>query len=215
MSAADETAGQRAISLQSAEALRYCKYYAPASVPATVTSAGWATLFTDNALDFSGVDGLTAYTATCSEGTVTLTEVQTVPAGTGVVLKGAEDSYSIPVIASSTTDKGELLGSTTEDTDYNAYAGFTLYMLSKVDGYAQFVPVTAGSIAAGKAFLKVANAGGARALSVVFAGEASGIAQVEESVQKGGGAVYNLQGQRVGKAVKGLYIVDGKKVLVK
>ena len=44
----------------------------------SITSAGWATLYTDKALDFSGVSGLTAYTATLADSKVTLTAVETI-----------------------------------------------------------------------------------------------------------------------------------------
>ena len=188
----------------------------PSSIPATVTSAGWATLYSPYALDFSGVTGLAAYTATCSESTVTLTKVNTVPAGTGVVLKGAADTYNIPVIASSTTDKGHLLGSATGATAFNAYDGYTLYMLKMVSGNAQFVPMTSGSLAAGKAYLKIAsgNSSLARSLNVVFADETTGIQTVQgEGVAADG--YFNLSGQRVSQPTKGLYIVNGKKIIVK
>ncbi|MBP5337766.1 MAG: hypothetical protein J6Z14_00460 [Prevotella sp.] len=185
-------------------------------VPATITSAGWATLYTPYALDFSGVTGLDAYTATCSESTVTLTKVNNVPANTGVVLKGAADTYNIPVIASSTTDKGHLLGSATTATAYDTYDGYTLYMLKKVGEDVQFVPVTSGNIAAGKAFLKIASGSSslARSLNVVFADEATGISAVQgEAVTTDG--YYNLSGQRISQPTKGLYIVNGKKVVIK
>ena len=141
------------------------------AVSKTITSAGWATLYTPYALDFSGVEGLTAYTATCSENTVTLKSVNNVPANTGVVLKGAANTYSILVIASSSTAQGDLKGSATDATAWNAYNGYTLYVLTSVDAGAnvQFNPVTSGSIAAGKAYLKIASgANPAREMKVVF-----------------------------------------------
>ena len=179
---------------------------------ATITSAGWATLYTPYALDFSGVAGLTAYTAVVADNKVTLTEVTDVPAGTGVVLKGAADTYNIPVAASSATAKGDLLGSATDATAYNAYADNTLYMLKKVGEKAQFVPVTAGSIAAGKAYLKIATAE-ARNLDVTFADEATGISAALMNKETMNNEVYNLKGQRVAAPMKGLYIVNGKKVI--
>lgn len=190
-------------------------YIVQTGVSATITDAGWATLYTDKALDFSGVEGLTAYTATCENSTVTLTEVQNVPANTGVVLKGAANTYNIPVIASSTTDKGHLLGSTTDATAYNAYDGYTLYMLNIVNGKAQFVPVTSDEIAAGKAFLKISsgNSSLVRSLNVVFGEDATGINAV--NAQQATKEYYNLRGQRVAAPQKGLYIVNGKKVVVK
>ena len=190
---------------------------ATTEVSATVTSAGWATLYTPYALDFSSLsESLAAYTATCSESTVTLTKVNNVPAGTGVVLKAAEGTYNIPVIASSETDKGHLLGSATETTAYNAYDGYTLYMLKMVGENAQFVPMTSGSLAAGKAYLKIAsgNSSLARSLNVVFADETTGIKSVQSSGLTVNGYYY-LSGQRVAQPTKGLYIVNGKKIIVK
>jgi hypothetical protein len=177
------------------------------SISTTITDAGWATLYTDYALDFTGT-GLEAYTATVSENTVTLTPVENVPAGTGVVLKGNADTYEIPVIGNSSTAKGALQGSTSKATT----ADGTQYVLAmNNEGNAQFAPATSGTIAAGKAYLVVA--GGASRLNVVIAGETTGIKVIEaQEAQEG---IYNLQGQRVAKAQKGLYIVNGKKAIVK
>lgn len=172
------------------------------SVLTTITAVGWSTLYTPYALDFSAVEGLTAYTATCSENVVTLTPVDNVPANTGVVLKGAAKTYSIPLTASSSTAKGHLIGSATEATAWNAYSGYTLYVLTSVDEGAnvQFNPVTSGSIAAGKAFLKVnGGASSAHALNVVFADNLTGISEA-----KSGFAA------KVGK-----FVEDGKLMILK
>ena len=189
------------------------------TVPATITSAGWATLYTDKALDFSGVSGLTAYTATCSESTVTLTPVSDVPANTGVVLKGSADTYYIPTTESSSTDKGHLLGSASAATAWDAYTGYTLYVLTQAsDGVnVEFNPVTSGEIAAGKAFLKVSSGDSSLAptLNVVFAGGTTGIDSAVKSDELSDKNYYNLAGQRVAQPTKGLYIVGGKKVVVK
>lgn len=181
-----------------------------AAVGTTVTSAGWATLYTPYALDFSDVDGLTAYTASVSENTVTLTEVTNVPANTGVVLKGAENTYSIPVIASSSTEKGDLKGSATEATACPAASG-TYYILTMNGANAEFNPATSGEIAAGKAYLHVG--GSSRSLSIVF-NDATGISSMQHECTLQN-EVYNLQGQRVKAATKGLYIVNGKKTVIK
>lgn len=180
-----------------------------------ITSAGWATLYTEYPLDFSGVAGLTAYTATYNTSTkkVELTEVDDVQANTGVVLKGAEKTYDIPVIASSETLKGELKGAATA-TAYDAYAGYDLYMLSKNGDNAQFKKVTSGSIAAGKAFLMIEQSGSAPTLDIDF-GDATAIEVVKNAETKGMGEFYNLAGQRVAQPTKGLYIVNGKKVVIK
>ncbi|MBQ9650832.1 MAG: hypothetical protein IJV13_01255, partial [Prevotella sp.] len=183
------------------------------AVPAIIT-AGWSTLYTDYALDFSGVDGLTAYTAKCDGSKVTLTKVENVPAGTGVVLKGDAKTYDIPVAASSSTAKGDLKGSTTESTYWNAFPGEYLYMLAMNDGKAQFTRVTEGEIPVGKAYLRVVQDTDAPSLYIVLGGT-TGINAVQGSEFTVNGEYYNLAGQRVAQPTKGLYIVNGKKVVVK
>ena len=182
----------------------------------TVSAAGWATLFTGDALNFSGIDGLTAYTATCNGTTVTLTEVNDVPANTGVVLKGT-GTYSIPVIASSETAKGDLKGSTTEALVYDDGAAYDYYVLAlNSNNEAQFSKLISGTVAAGKAYLQVDKGSNVRAMNVIFSGEntATGIATVD-SENEFNGAMFNLAGQRVGKDYKGIVIRNGKKFLVK
>lgn len=187
----------------------------PTSIEVNMSDAGWATLYTPYALDFTTQPGITAYTAAVADGKVTLTKVDNVPANTGVVLKGDGPSYyQINVAASSETAKGDLLGSATDATAYNAIDGYTLYMLKKVGEKAQFVPVTAGSIAAGKAYLKIAAAT-ARNLDVTFADEATGISAALMNKETMNNEVYNLKGQRVAAPMKGLYIVNGKKMVIK
>ena len=181
-----------------------------ATVDVTIGSAGWATLYTPAAVSFEG-SGLTAYTATYEGSTVTLTEVKNVPANTGVVLKGAAGNYNLPV-TTSTTAQGSLQGSIAGATFYDA--GTDRYMLALNDNNeAQFTKMGEGFITAGKAFLVVAGAG-ARSLKVVFADESTGIKSIENS-QMATDNYYNLRGQRVSAPTKGLYIINGKKVIMK
>jgi hypothetical protein len=199
------------------------KKTADATVPVSISTAGWATLYSQYALDFSTQSSnFTAYTATLDEdkGTVTLTEVSDVPANTGVVLKAASaltktENYSIDKTMSSSTPQGSLTGNASAATAHDAFDGFDLYMLTlNASGKAQFMKCTEGAIAAGKAFLKVTKTGGAREFRVVFADESTGINAVaaEQAVN---GQTYNLAGQRVAQPQKGLYIVNGKKVIIK
>ena len=186
-------------------------------IPVTIAStSGFATFYTGYALDFSGLSSeVKAYTASCDGTTVTLEKVDDIPANTGVVLKGIKKTYDVPVIASSSTAKGDLTGNTSAATAYNAFDGFDLYMLAlNGDNEAQFTKVTGGSIAAGKAFLKLSSGADARELNVVFADdEPTAIETVK--VEKANNEYFNLAGQRVAQPTKGLYIVNGKKVIVK
>ena len=187
-------------------------------VTTTAAGKGWATLYTGKGLDFSEVEGLTAYTATLSGSTVTLNAVNDIQAETGVVLKSnttdATTIYSVPVTTTSTTAKGSLTGSTTEVLTYNGEDSNSYYMLAlNSNDEAQFSKLTSGSIAAGKAYLVVAG-GGARSLNVVFTDESTGIDSINSGERKVE-SYYNLNGQRVAALQKGLYIINGKKVIVK
>ena len=187
----------------------------------TIGEKGWATTVTNSALDFS-TSGVEAYTAKVESNTVQLTKVTDVQAETGLVLKAAANTYYIPVIASSETDKGSLLYRSTESYwtwhdnggDNNKFYGLTVNSSNE----AQFVMIncSAGNeveIPAGKAFLLINSSSAARTLDVVFTDETTGINNV--SVEMNAEGVYNMNGQRVNKAQKGLYIINGKKVFVK
>ena len=189
------------------------------SVTTTAAGKGWATLYTPYPLNFSGVAGLTAYTATVDGSTVTLTPVENVPANTGVVLKSttinADVLNNIPVIASSTTPQGSLEGSATDVLAYNANDTYNYYMLKLNGSEAQFSKLTGGSIAAGKAYLKIAKTNAPAMFNVVFADDnTTGINTVQGSRFMVNG-YYDLQGRKVANPTKGLYIVNGKKVIIK
>ena len=150
-----------------------------ASATAIVTSANWATLYTDVPLDFTAAEptGLEAYTATINDGTVTLAKVESVPANTGVVLKGAANTYSIPVIASSEIARGDMLGSATAESPATTEEPIYVLKINSA-GKAQFMLSTTGALGAGKAYLPASGTNSAKALSVVFADDPTGIANV-------------------------------------
>ena len=83
------------------------------------------------------------------------------------------------------------------------------YVLAKPEGNeVGFYLAETGTIKAGKAYLE--SAAGVKAF---FFGEAeTGISDVND-VKDFSGVIYNLSGQRVNKAQKGIYIINGKKVL--
>ena len=87
----------------------------------------------------------------------------------------ANTTYSIPVIASSSTAQGSLKGSTTVAKE--ATEGSPIYILKiNGSGNAQFMRATSGSLAAGKAYLELN--GTAKSLNVMFASDPTGIANV-------------------------------------
>ena len=180
-----------------------------ATLPKTITSAGYATYCSPYALDFSSVDGLTAYIATVDESIATFSPVKSVPANTGVLLKGNADTYDIPVVGSSDTDvKTNKFVGVIEKTTVDA----GIYVLMSGDnGVGFYKTVNAFTVGANTAYLPADVAEGR-----MFIGLDNETTGINEAVVNGAQTgTYNLNGQRVAQPTKGLYIVNGKKVIIK
>ena len=205
------------------------------SLPVTTVTIGESTYTSfcyDRDLDFSGTD-VSAYTAKANgEGeSVVLTKITDgiVPAGTGVILHAdAADTYEIPV---TTTDKviadnelrGVLVRTLVAKNETRAAVEYTNYIFSKKDDVLGFYrATTAGAyLLANRAYLsttKVTADGGARYMDFAFGDEGmtTGVRNLTPaSSPKGEGSIYTLSGQKVQQPQKGLYIVNGKKVVLK
>ena len=189
----------------------------------TIGSAGMGTFCSTHPLDFSGTDDIKAYIVSAfkpSTGEVTLTRITDVPANTGIVVKGDEGNYTIPWGAGETVVANMLVG-VTENTVLNKVDGdYTNYILAKKNNKLGFYAVSDGStLSAGKAYLPLPTAQlpsvtGARQLTMVFDDETTGIQQIQSDV-KSNGDYYDLKGRRVSTPKRGLYIVNGKKVVIK
>lgn len=173
-------------------------------------------------LDFSSTVGLSAYVISgfnASEGTLTLTPVTTVQAGEGVLLKGDAGEYIIPHTTTDASYTNYLVGVPTTtsvsptDGDYtnfvlaNGTHGVNFYALSKT-----------GNISAGKAYLHLPTAdinqlNPARGFTLVT-DDATSIKQLNNEYEKDR-VFFDLQGRRVNNPSKGLYIINGKKVIIR
>lgn len=190
------------------------------AVDAEITSAGYATFSSDKAVDFSGASGVTVYAAKVNDAktAVDLIEVKSkqVPANTAVVLKGAAGTYSATAIASAATISGNQLQIAATTMDGSAG---NIFVLNEVSGVVGFYKLSAsGSLLAGKGYLVVDGVGEGRAmLEIDIDGISTGINMVNGEGLKVNGSetYYDLQGRRVLNPTKGLYIVNGKKVIVK
>ncbi len=91
----------------------------------------------------------------------------------------------------------------------------TQYILAKLNDVAGFAKATPDTkIAAGKGYLVIKGAAGIKEFYPFGEEDATGINTIDnEQITIDNGAVYNLSGQRVNKAQKGIYIVNGKKIL--
>ncbi len=184
---------------------------------AYLPSAGYATYTTPNDVDFTGT-GITAYkVSVIGADNVTLEEVTEAPAGTPLVLQATAGNYALNIVASATAVTGnklEVSDGTATTTDAN-----TVYALaSKGDpAVVGFYKVKAGTkVPAGKGYLSVAATSAPEYLGFDGDGNTTGVETL--NVERGtlnDNSYYNLAGQRVAQPTKGLYIVNGKKVIIK
>lgn len=192
----------------------------PASESVTVTGAGFATYVSAYDLDFSATS-IKAYKVKVStKGEATLSKVDNVPAGTPVLLyKAGGATEDIPVMtgAAAVTENDLVAGTgaavATTDGDY------TNMILNNVDEKIGFYFANDRTVATNRAYLHIAtsmapNAAEAR-MVMVFDDETTGIQATQNVKTMNDKYVFNLNGQRISKPQKGLYIQDGKKFMVK
>ncbi len=184
----------------------YCDFYLEGKAGATVEvgDAGYATFVAPCDVDFTGAE-VTPKAATFDGEYVQLADVTTVPAGTAVVVKAAEGTYTVPA----TTDA--VLGATNELVAATAdvTADGTQYILAKQGTTAGFAMATTGStIAAGKGYLVINSPVKA---FYGFDENATGINDIELAGENA--PIYNVAGQRISKMQKGINIVGSKKIL--
>ena len=158
------------------------------------------------------------YTAKVNEAksAVVLTEVSAgfvIAKGTPVLVGAEAGSYNFAASADeATTVADNDLKAATADTKGN---GSTIYALVEQDGKAVFAPLKEGvAVSVGHAYLELPAASAARFYSIQFGGETTGINEVNAAA-KADGAYYTLQGVKTSKAAKGIYIHNGKKVVIK
>ena len=193
------------------------------TVPATLSSNGYATFASPYALDLTTANlpsGVTAYKASVSGTTVTFTALnQTVPANTGVLLKGT-GTVNIPVAATGTAVEGNDFLVNNGGATFTGDASYYYFGLLKDSDpltFRKFDPSTT-AIPADKAYLKVSKSSVgdlARGLEFVFDDEVTGVNEVRSQKEDVRSEWFDLQGRKVAQPQKGLYIVNGRKVVVK
>lgn len=178
----------------------------------TTSAKGYATYSADYAVNYSEL-GLTAYTLTVDESKKTVTAKEftgVVPAGGAVLVKGeASKAYTL----TPATTEGDASFATNLQTGATTADG-TQYGFTTKFGTPAFAQVASGQdIPAKKGYIVLTGASAAK-YSICFGDEATGI-QTIEAASAANAAMYNLAGQRVDKAYKGIVIVNGKKYLNK
>ena len=180
-----------------------------------VTSAGWGTYVTPYPVSFTAGN---AYVVKSADENTILEEVTNVPAETPVLLKGAGAKTVTVVTTDVDAPTSNLLNVSTGTNEYN---NDNFYVLANKAAGVGFYKWTGDhAIPAGKVYLDTTGVG-AKGLeyfsldeSIIDENETTKInaTSVENIIS---GQFYNLAGQRVSNPTKGLYIVNGKKVIIK
>lgn len=177
----------------------------------------YATFSCDRDVEFLEAE---VFTVDVENGTISLNEIASkqVPANTGVLLRSAKESDVFTYIESAPAIEGtNLLKPASEQMT----EGFKFYKLA-YDNYTEKTGLGfywgaaeggAFTVKPGLAYLAVPQAQAANVKGFSFDGTQTGINGVEATTAKG--AIYNLNGQRVEKAQRGIYIQNGKKFIVK
>lgn len=205
--------------LQSAYDTLFNAAYANYSVDVTISSVGYASFYTPIALTLP--ENLRAYAVEDVEDNVAKMEAKSdIKAGQGAILKGAVGTYTLTSGEATSDWSANML----RGTATNTYIEGSAYVLSMQDGVVGFYKAMLNKDANGnagnthflnnafKAYLPV-DGHNVRCLVFDF-GTETGIIETENGkVKTENSAVYDLAGRRVQNAQKGIFIVNGKKVV--
>lgn len=211
------------VTLTKIEIVTYTTSYDAVAV--TIGDDGIATFSSSKHLDFAGTGVTPYYASAVTTGKVTLTSTTTTWAWQGYILKGIAETYTVPVTAEANAyypstnylkqmaNGGNVKASKSGDTKFR-------YIFAKNNSEIGFYKLTSDyTLGANKAYLETDSditptGDSARVLMVFDDGQTTSIDNIQgRKVDEG--IYYNLRGQRVQNPTKGLYVVDGKKVILK
>ena len=182
----------------------------------------WTTYCATESFDVP--EGIDAYVVNSYDaGVVTLQKVTTINEGQGLLLKPAEVGtfYNATVCASAPDPyESNMLKGVTTATAIGATDGeYTNFIFTKVNGELGFYPTNAGTIPAYKAYLQIPTAslpsGDPSRLSIAIDDETTSVERVKTNTEKDSNW-YTLSGVQAKQPTKsGVYIHQGKKVIIK
>ena len=181
--------------------------FASATETIEIPSDGVLTYVTQNALDFSTINGaFKAYVPTSvneAKTSVATAEVTSVPAGTALLLKGAAGAYDVEIAESATAPAANLF----QVSDGSIAGGDNIFAYSKSALKFKKVASTV-TIPAGKCYLQIDGVSG-DALDLDFEGEATAVEAIAEANANAAAPVKVIKN---GKLYIGNYNVAGQQV---
>lgn len=191
-------------------------------IPVTISEAGYASFYATAAMELPA-ELEAYYVSYVGEDQVALEQIEgIIPDGAAVLLKGEAGEYNLTVVNEKTT---EIKDNKLKGVVVSKYIAGDAYVLAADDaalikaelnrnGNGEAVENGTHFLANGfSAYLPVADAI-QDVLTFNFDGSITGVTLVPET-NNANAAIYDLSGRRVEKATKGIYIVNGKKMIIK
>lgn len=187
-------------------AVQLYRYEPETSFDISIGATGYRTIVT--AKDVTVPESVEAYVVTeNNDKDVILAQVTTLMAGEPYILKGAEGSHTLTVADQAEQPATNKLEISDEKTGTGV---FVLANKSKGVGFYRWV---GGPLGAGRVYLPAVTSSNAIEY-LGFSDDATGIHSIDNG-QLTIDNVYDLSGRRVAQPSKGLYIINGKKVVLK
>ena len=187
-----------------------------------IEDINWTTFYCGDAgYRINEEENACAYTATVGDNVITLHLLgKVIPKGTAVIIVGEDNDISMTrddVSAAEYKVKNDLRGvdMPTARTSLTSNDTETLYMLSNKNDHFGFHSFAGTNVPARKAYFTIPSSANARAFSMVFEDETTAIRQLRKA--NADSRIYDLNGRAVnGNNLKpGIYVKNGKKVVVK
>ena len=190
------------------------------SLPVNISSVGWATFYAPVPIHIPAEGDLAAYTVAINEneGTCDLTQVTgDIPANTGLVLRKHHGGLVYIDIAQSGSTNVST-NSLTGTIETISHPGNYTYALQRsVDQqYVGLFLYNSGNIAGFRSYYHSANS---HAMRNGFAfntdGPSTAITEMPDAMPQVQQGIYDLSGRRVSQPTRGIYIVGGKKTIIR
>ncbi len=179
----------------------------------------WATYY-NGSTSYATDGNTTIYKGTKGDNKVLLTQVDDIPAGNAVILKSKVPTITLMQTTKSADFTDNDLHGVSERTLASdvktTYSANTLYVMGNTASGFGFHKYTGNNMPANKAFLALSS-GSSAPLRMVFFDDDDTTTAIESLSHDAAGqeGIYDLQGRKVNQPSRGLYIVNGKKVMIK
>lgn len=188
------------------------------TIPVTIGTSGFGTLYTPVALTIPS--GRSVYTGSLSSDkkAVELSLVEgTIPANTAVLVAGTSgESVEFTTASTSPNPISGILAGQVNSIAYDPTTSTdTYYTLQTINGASGFAKFNGTVLKGFKCYILNPDVDLTESAIALRFPDATGINAINAATENGNATIYDLQGRRVQNAARGLYIVNGQKILVK